>query len=206
LTKNGFDASGFITAEELLIALSAKKPDLLILDLMLPDIDGMELCKRLKADAAFKWIPLIMLTARQDETDKVLGLEIGADDYVTKPFSPRELVARVRAVLRRGRDGDAGEVIQIGNGFHIDLSRHEVRDAAGVRIDLTPTEFGILTRLARKKGWVFPRERLLSDIWGDDIYVTDRNIDVHIRHLREKLGGAGSLIVNVRGVGYKLAE
>jgi DNA-binding response OmpR family regulator len=190
----------------LLESLSGKKPDLLLLDLMLPDVDGIELCKRLKADPDYKRIPVIMLTARRDETDKVLGLEIGADDYVTKPFSPRELVARVKAVLRRGSTDEAGEVIALGKGFRMDLARHEVRDGAGAPIDLTPTEFGILSRLARKKGWVFPRERLLNDIWGSEVFVTDRNIDVHIRHLREKLGEAGSLIVNVRGVGYKLAE
>jgi DNA-binding response OmpR family regulator len=163
-------------------------------------------CKRIRGDATLAGVPVIMLTAKRDETDKVLGLELGADDYVTKPFSPRELMARVKAVLRRGRPETTAEVLPVGGGIVVDLSRHEVRNARGTIIDLTPTEFSLLTRLAGRKGWVFPRDRLLSDVWGNDVFVTDRNIDVHIRHLREKLGEAGSLIQNVRGVGYKLAE
>jgi DNA-binding response OmpR family regulator len=207
LSKNGYQARGFGTSAALLKALARQKPDLILLDLMLPDLDGLEVCKRLKADSGLKGIPVIMLTAKRDETDKVVGLELGADDYVTKPFSPRELMARVKAVLRRGReDKDTAGVIAVGRGIFIDLERHEVRDGKGKTIEMTPTEFGILSRLAGRRGWVFPRERLLSDVWGNDVYVTDRNIDVHIRHLRAKLGAAGGLIVNVRGVGYKLAE
>jgi two-component system alkaline phosphatase synthesis response regulator PhoP len=206
LAKGGFKARGFKKSGDLLKALRDFKPDLFILDLMLPDIDGLELCRKLKNDDATRRIPIILLTAKQDETDKVLGLELGADDYVTKPFSPKELVARVKAVLRRGKEVEAGSVIAINDKLAIDMERREVRDAQGALIELTRTEFDILARLAQRKGWVFPREKLLSEIWGDAVYVSDRNIDVHIRHLREKLGPAGELIINVRGVGYKLAE
>jgi DNA-binding response OmpR family regulator len=206
LQKSGYVARGFSKSTDLLKALARSRPDLFLLDLMLPDIDGLDLCKKLKSDKSFRHIPIIMLTAKQDETDKVLGLELGADDYVTKPFSPKELVARVKAVLRRGREIETGSVIAIADLIAIDPERREVRDAQGQVIDLTRTEFDILARLAGRRGWVFPREKLLSEVWGDAVYVSDRNIDVHIRHLREKLGPVGDLIIKVRGVGYKLAE
>jgi DNA-binding response OmpR family regulator len=206
LTNGGFKTRGFQKSRDMVKALLAFKPDLFILDLMLPDIDGLELCKKLKSDQVTKHIPIILLTAKQDETDKVLGLEMGADDYVTKPFSPKELIARVKAVLRRGKELEAGGVIRIGGLVSLDLQRREVRGVEGEIIELTRTEFDILTSLALKKGWVFSREKLLNEIWGDSVYVGDRNIDVHVRHLRSKLGKAGELIINVRGIGYKLAE
>jgi two-component system alkaline phosphatase synthesis response regulator PhoP len=206
LVRGGFKPRGFKRALDLLRALRETRPDLFILDLMLPDGDGLELCRKLKRDEPTRRVPVILLTARRDETDKVLGLELGADDYVTKPFSPKELVARVKAVLRRGREVEAGDVIAIGAGIELDLERRELKDAAGAVIELTKTEFDILAFLARQKGRVFPRAQLINGVWGDSVYVSDRNIDVHVRHLREKLGPAGDLIRNVRGVGYKLAE
>ncbi|RPJ06930.1 MAG: response regulator [Spirochaetaceae bacterium] len=206
LAKNCFYTKGFFLPQELLQALQRTIPDLLILDLMLPEIDGMELCKQLKNDTRHKNIPIIMLTARQEETDKVLGLELGADDYIVKPFSPKELVARVKAVLRRGKEVRTAGLINLGDLLKIDLQKYEVSDASGKKIVLTQTEFKILVELAQQRGWVFSREKLINMIWGDTIYITERNIDVHIRHLREKLGKAGKLITNVRGVGYKLAE
>ena len=171
---------------------------------MLPDADGIEICKYLKSNQEFSSIPVIMLTARADETDKVLGLELGADDYVTKPFSPRELVARVKAVLRR-KTQDSGKKIKIGDILLIDLNKFQAF-VENKKIDLTPTEFRILKILASKKGWVFTRDQILDHLWGHDKVVLDRTIDVHIKNLREKLGEAAKFIKNVRGVGYKIEE
>ncbi|MFH1249589.1 MAG: response regulator transcription factor [bacterium] len=175
----------------------------MILDLMLPDIDGIEVCKQLKSDKKTSNFPIIMLTAKGDEFDKVLGLELGADDYITKPFSTRELVARVRAVLRRYRMKTAESTININNDLVIDLQRYSVT-VNGHPVNLTSTEFNILKVLATKRGWVFSREQLLQHLWGDDKIVISRTIDVHIKHLREKLGSAAHYIKNIRGVGYKL--
>ena len=204
LTKSGFKVKEFLNAESFFKFLSSKIPDLIILDLMLPDSDGIEICKYLKSNQELKSIPIIMLTARVSETDKVLGLELGADDYVTKPFSPRELVARVKAVLRR-KTQDSGEKIKIGDILLIDLNKFQVF-VENKKIDLTPTEFRILKILATKKGWVFTRDQILDHLWGHDKAVLDRTIDVHIKNLREKLGKAKKFIKNVRGIGYKIEE
>ena len=204
LTKSGFKVKEFLNAESFFKFLSSKIPDLIILDLMLPDSDGIEICKYLKSKEDFKFIPVIMLTARADEADKVLGLELGADDYVTKPFSPRELVARVKAVLRR-KTQDSGKKIKIGDILLIDLNKFQVF-VENKKIDLTPTEFRILKILASKKGWVFTRDQILDHLWGHDKAVLDRTIDVHIKNLREKLGKAAKFIKNIRGIGYKIEE
>jgi two-component system phosphate regulon response regulator PhoB/two-component system alkaline phosphatase synthesis response regulator PhoP len=169
---------------------------------MLPDSDGMEICRYMKKKEQFSSIPIIILTAKTHETDKVLGLEMGADDYVTKPFSPRELVARVKAVLRR-KERITDEVIEIGKILEILPKKFEAR-VEGNRLDLTTTEFRILKTLASRIGWVFSREQLLDELWGHDKVVIDRTIDVHIKHLRAKLGKAAKFIKNVRGLGYKL--
>ena len=204
LTKANFKVKGFLNAESFFKFLSSKIPDLIILDLMLPDADGIEICKYLKSNQNFSSIPIIMLTARADEADKVLGLELGADDYVTKPFSPRELVARVKAVLRR-KTQNSGKKIKIGEILLIDLNKFEVF-VENKKIDLTPTEFRILKILASKKGWVFTRDQILNNLWGQEKAVLDRTIDVHIKNLREKLGKAKKFIKNVRGIGYKIEE
>ena len=204
LTKSNFKVKGFLNAESFFKFLSSRMPDLIILDLMLPDADGIEICKYLKSNQEFSSIPVIMLTARADETDKVLGLELGADDYVTKPFSPRELVARVKAVLRR-KTQDSGKKIKIGDILLIDLNKFEVF-VENKKIDLTPTEFRILKILASKKGWVFTRDQILDHLWGQEKAVLDRTIDVHIKNLREKLGKAAKFIKNIRGIGYKIEE
>jgi DNA-binding response OmpR family regulator len=205
LKKAGYEVAGFLNGDQFYTFLENKIPDLLILDLMLPDIDGFEICKQLKKNVEWENIPIIMLTAKEDETDKVLGLELGADDYVTKPFSPRELVARVKAVLRRRAIEPKTTLVEIGDLITIDSDKHEVK-LMGKKIELTSTEFKILYFLASKPGWVFSRDKILDYLWGQEKAVVDRTIDVHVRHLREKLGEYGDIIKNVRGIGYKLEK
>jgi len=205
LKKASYRVKGFPDSESFFSSLAIETPDLIILDLMLPDMDGFDVCKSLKGQDKYTSIPIIMLTARAEETEKVLGLELGADDYVTKPFSPRELVARVRAVLRRNIPKEETKRIKIGDILVLDTEKYEV-ELEGERIELTTTEFKILQLLSTKKGWVFSRDRILQHLWGDDKMVLDRTVDVHIKHLREKLGKASVFIKNVRGVGYKLEE
>jgi DNA-binding response OmpR family regulator len=193
--------------EQGLSRIRTDNPDLVILDLMLPGMDGVEVCRQVKSDPVTRAIPIIMVTAKSEESDIVLGLGIGADDYITKPFSPRELVARVKVVLRRGplRDqSGAGERIVRGS-LAIDLGRHEARVDEQV-LSLTPTEMRLLHFLASHPGRVFPRAHLLSRVIGEDAIVTDRNIDVHVRALRQKLGEHASILETVRGVGYRFAE
>lgn len=203
LERGGFSVEGFEDADKFLKFLNSRVPDLIILDLMLPDADGLEICKYLKKKDDYSSVPIIMLTAKGDETDKVLGLELGADDYVTKPFSPRELVARVKAVLRRKGQKEESKIVEIGNILVIDAEKYEVR-IEGNRVELTSTEFRILQLLSSREGWVFTRDQILDHLWGDEKAVLDRTVDVHIKNLREKLGRAKKFIKNVRGIGYKL--
>jgi DNA-binding response OmpR family regulator len=204
LKKAGFRFEGFQEAETLYRFLQKEVPDLILLDLMLPDMDGLDVCRHLRKNENSGGIPVIMLTAKDQETDKVLGLELGADDYVTKPFSVKELVARIHAVLRRGGQALDGRPIALGP-LAIDPGKHKVTLAGGL-IDLTATEFRILYLLASRRGRVFTRDQILDHLWGHEKAVVDRTIDVHIRNLREKLGTAASLIKNIRGVGYKIEE
>jgi len=204
LKKAGFEVAGFFDSQSLLRFMENRLPDLILLDLMLPDADGLDLFKFLKGKREWSSIPVIMVTARSDETDRVVGLELGADDYVTKPFSPKELVARVKAVLRRPRFETKTERIEINGILIIDLERHEVI-VEGNKVDLTPAEFKILTLLASRSGRVLTREQILDHLWGHEKIVVDRTVDVHVRNLRQKLGPAvAALIKNVRGIGYKL--
>jgi len=203
LKKNGFRTAGFAAAAGFYDFLKEKNPDLIVLDLMLPDSDGIEVCKYLKGNPQTAVIPIIMLTARAEEFDKVLGLEIGADDYVTKPFSSRELIARVRAILRRTQSAQANNLLKVTDGLTIDLQKYMVL-ADGKPIHLTATEFNLLKIMAQKPGHVFSREYLLEQLWGNDKIVVERTIDVHIKNLRDKLGAYGKLIRNLRGIGYKL--
>ncbi|MCR4423726.1 MAG: response regulator transcription factor [candidate division WOR-3 bacterium] len=203
LTKSGFSVQKMTSGAELYQFLEKTIPHLIILDLMLPDVDGIDICRFLKQEPRFASIPIIMLTARGEESDRITGLELGADDYITKPFSPKEVVARVRAVLRRQEQITADEKITVGTELVIYPKKHEVT-AAGRKIDLTATEFRILMVLAAKPGWVFTREQIIDELWGYDKPILDRTIDVHIQHLRKKMGKAGELIRNIRGVGYKL--
>jgi two-component system phosphate regulon response regulator PhoB/two-component system alkaline phosphatase synthesis response regulator PhoP len=205
LKKAHFTVAEFLDGETFLQSLPETKPDLIVLDLMLPDADGMDICKYLKKQDEYSSIPIIMLTARTEETDKIVGLELGADDYVTKPFSPRELIARIKAVLRRHEHKDEAKKLVFGNILMVDFDKFEVK-VRDKKVDLTTTEFRILKILAQRKGWVFSRQQILDALWGEDKIVVDRTIDVHIKHLREKLGEAGKFIKNIRGIGYTLKE
>jgi two-component system phosphate regulon response regulator PhoB/two-component system alkaline phosphatase synthesis response regulator PhoP len=204
LRKAGYRFEGFQEAEDLYRYLSREKPRLILLDLMLPGTNGLEVCRHIRRTEGLAGIPIIMLTARGDEADKIVGLELGADDYVTKPFSVKELIARIHAVLRRPGGGETVRRIAVGP-LVIDLDKFEVM-AGGAKADLTATEFKILQLLASRPGWVFTRDQILDFLWGQEKAVIDRTVDVHIRNLREKLGEAGSLIKNIRSVGYKLEE
>ncbi|MGA2360950.1 MAG: response regulator transcription factor [Candidatus Aminicenantales bacterium] len=204
LRKAGFRFEGFQEAEGLYRFLQREAPDLILLDLMLPDMDGLDVCRHLRQSEGLARIPVIMLTAKDQETDKIVGLELGADDYVTKPFSVKELIARIHSVLRRGDQTPDGRPVVLG-ALTIDPGRHKVT-VAGTAIDLTATEFNILLILASRRGRVFTRDQILDHLWGHEKAVVDRTIDVHIRNLREKLGTAASLIKNIRGVGYKIEE
>lgn len=202
LTKAGYLTETFERAEPMLRALAGKVPDLLVLDLMLPDADGLEVCRKLRSQEAFKKLPVVMLTAKATLDEKIQGLDYGADDYVTKPFSPEELLARIKAVLRRAQWETYNKILRIDQGFSIDFNKFEVY-IDEVRSDLTLTEFKILQLLTKRPGWVYNRQQILDHLWGNDKIVIDRTVDVHIRHLREKLGRYGSYIRNIRGVGYK---
>ena len=206
LKKHGFEPITFEYIDQFWKYLEKKVPSLIILDLMLNDGDGFDVCKQLKSREKFSQIPILMLTARSEETDKILGLEIGADDYVTKPFSPREMIARVKAILRRSEYPEPKtSILIINKELEIDTMKHEVK-LRGKSIDLTATEFKLLKILAERRSWVFSRDQLLDYLWGNDKIVIDRTIDVHIKNLREKLGDFGELIKNIRGVGYKMED
>jgi len=204
LKKEGFKVREFYDGESFLTFLRDNLPDLVILDLMLPGIDGLEVCRTLKMNEKTSSILIIMLTAKGTETDIVVGLELGADDYIVKPFSPRELIARVKAVLRRAEPQKKTKLFKIGD-LVIDLAKYEVR-VKNKKVNLTTTEFRILAILSEKPGWVLTRNQLLQDLWEDEKTVLDRTIDVHIRNLREKLGETGKLIKTIRGIGYKIEE
>lgn len=206
LKKAGYKTAEFENGSDFFKYLKSNKIDLVVLDLMLPDSDGFEICKYLKSEIDYSNIPVIMLTARSDETEKILGLELGADDYVTKPFSPRELMARIKAVLRRNNKPIVeNSIIYIGKGLEIDLNKYEVT-IDNNKIELTSSEFKILNLISTKKGWVYSREQILDYLGVSDKGVLDRTVDVHIKNLREKLGHYGQYIKNIRGVGYKIEE
>lgn len=205
LRKSGFITLEFAKGIDFLNFLKRKIPDLVILDLMLPDMDGIEICKHIKSEPHYRSIPIVILTAKTEETDRIIGLELGADDYIIKPFSPRELIARVKNILKRYQSNHETKFLKAGNVLLVDFEKYEVY-VKNKRIYLTNTEFNILKILLSKKGWVFSREKILDMLWQGEKVVVDRTIDVHIKKLREKLGEAGKLIKNIRGVGYKIEE
>jgi len=206
LTRNGYHVASVTTGEDALRSVRDEGADVVILDLMLPGVDGLEVCRILKGDPQTSPIPILMLTARGEEADVVAGLEVGADDYVTKPFSPRVLLARIKALLRRSARGRplSDETIKRG-ALIIDPGRREVR-LEGKPIELTFTEFGLLHFLASRPGWVFTRNQIIDAVRGADYPVTDRSVDVQVVGLRKKLKSHGRFIETIRGVGYRFKE
>jgi two-component system phosphate regulon response regulator PhoB len=205
LKQAGFGVASAMTGEEALQKTKSAAPDLVILDLMLPELDGIEVFKLLRRDPATAGVPVIMLTAKATELDRVLGLELGADDYLTKPFSPRELVLRVKKLLERRRsDASAADVIRVGE-LVIDEPRH-IATWRGTSLDLTAREFKLLLILAQRRGRVLTRDVLLRDVWDYNSDIDTRTVDTHMRRLREKLGPAAKFLDTVRGVGYRFLE
>ncbi len=205
LDKNGYRVAMAVTGEEALLKVRSELPDLVILDLMLPGIDGLEVCKKLKSDTKTQHIPVIMLTAKGEEVDIVTGLELGADDYVTKPFSPKVLIARLRRILHRGMISSLEKVPVKIHELTIDPSRRQVL-IEDKHVDLTFTEFNILYALAKRPGLVFTRYQIVDMLHGDDYLVTDRAVDVQIVGLRKKLAPYSKYIETVRGVGYRFKD
>ncbi|MFT4631108.1 MAG: two-component system alkaline phosphatase synthesis response regulator PhoP [Candidatus Pseudothioglobus sp.] len=206
LKREGYQVSASNRGDEGLTLVRNQSPALVLLDLMLPGTDGLSICQQLKGDPITRDIPIIIVSAKGEESDVVIGLGLGADDYIAKPFSPRELLARVKAVLRRGpvRDDQQKERIQIKD-LMIDTTRHEV-NIAGEQVKLTSTEFKLLFQLASQPGRAFSREQLLNRVVGEGVIVVDRNIDVHIRSVRKKLGAYSQMIQTIRGVGYRFLD
>jgi two-component system alkaline phosphatase synthesis response regulator PhoP len=210
LEKEGHEVLKAYDGERAIQIVRSKAPDLVILDLMLPGIQGLEVCKRLRQDPSTALIPIIMLTAKGDEIDKILGLEVGADDYITKPFSVKELQARIKAVLRRSeapRAADQAELFEF-KGLRIDFKSYEVT-VNGRNVDLSPTEFKLLRFLSQNPGRVYSRDQILDRVWGDESYVEPRTVDVHIRRLRSRIEhdeSSPDYIVTVRGAGYKFMD
>ena len=203
LTQAGYQTASVMSGEDALQQVKRDLYDLIVLDLMLPGLDGLEVCKILKHDRLTAHIPIIMVTARGEEADVVVGLELGASDYVTKPFSPRILLARIKAALRQKQHSEQPDTrVFTIQELYIDPTRYEVR-VQGVPVKLTSTEFGVLLCLVRRPGWVFTRHQIIDAVKGDDYIVTDRTVDVQIVGLRKKLGVMGHLIETVRGVGYR---
>lgn len=205
LKKEGYRTYTASTGLEGLRQAKAEQPDLVVLDLMLTEMDGLEVCKQIRADPRLSRTPIIMLTAKAEEADTVIGLELGADDYVTKPFSPKALVARVKALLRRLERAQEGPARLTYDDLAMDLARHEVI-SAGKEISLTAKEFGLLEHLLRNPGRVLTRDALLNAVWGYDYYGTTRTVDVHVRRLKQKMPALNEAIVSIKSLGYKLKD
>jgi two-component system phosphate regulon response regulator PhoB len=203
LRGEGFSVEIVTNGRTAFAAVKTQPPALIVLDLMLPEISGLDLCRMIKSNPATRNVPIVMLSARIEEIDRVLGFELGADDYVVKPFSPRELVLRIRAILRRLSQDKEEVLLRVGE-LVLDRSRHEVK-AAERMIECTATEFKLLAILMERQGRVQERDRLLTDVWGYDSVIDTRTVDTHMRRLRDKLGPYGSYIETVRGFGYRLA-
>ena len=200
LGREGYELIEAVNGNDALDKYKTNNPDLIVLDLMLPDMDGYEVCRQIRAKSD---VPILMLTARREDIDKIVGLELGADDYLTKPFNPRELVARVRAILRRFQTGTKpGDTAEIGR-LRIDFPRQEVRIGDQL-VKLRTKEFALLAAFTQSPGIVLSREKLLEIVWGFDYYGESRTVDVHVNHLREKIAGSGARIETVRGTGYKI--
>lgn len=204
LQQAGLETSVAATGQQALDLAKLKVPDVVLLDLMLPDISGKEVCRRLRADLATKNVPIVMLTARGEEADRIEGFEVGADDYVTKPFSPRELVLRLKAILRRGTTRESAEQLKLGV-LRLDLGAHRAF-VQNEEIELTALEFRLLNHLMSRAGRVQTREQLLADVWGVTSPLETRTVDTHVMRLREKLRAGRDMVETVRGVGYRLSD
>ncbi|MBI4727637.1 response regulator transcription factor [candidate division TA06 bacterium] len=205
LKKDGFKSEAISDGPKALERIRRQPPDLLVLDLMLPGLDGLELCRILRAEPATKRLPIIMLTAKAEETDKIVGLEMGADDYLTKPFSPKELMARIRAIFRRNLPVEEEKAVLNYGKIILDGQRHVV-SVSKKEVELTAKEFGLLEYLLKRPGRVLSREQILNSVWGQDYYGGNRTVDVHIRHLRKKIPLLDAAILTVKSFGYKLKE
>lgn len=204
LKREGFRVSTAGDGERALALAQRDVPDAIILDLMLPGIDGLEVCRALRAHAKTKHVPILMLTAKTEEADRVVGLEVGADDYITKPFSARELIARIKAVLRRTKAEPASDAVDVGS-LHVDFGTHAVA-VKGKAMTLTAKEYGVLTALLEAKGRVLSREQLLERVWGYDrsVEIETRTVDLHVSQLRRKLGVEGKRVLTIKTAGYRL--
>ncbi len=205
LEKEGFFCSGVSNGEDALKELETTRPDLVVLDIMLPGMDGLEVCRRIRQEKSLANMPIIMLTAKGEEVDRIVGFEIGADDYMVKPFSPRELILRIKSVLKRGREENSQDVLLEAGSLVMDLAKHKVI-AGKKEVELTMMEFNLLKTLMSRRGRVQSREKLLDEVWDIAADVTTRTVDTHIKRLRSKLGKSGDLIETVRGVGYRFSE
>lgn len=205
LEKTGYDCTMAVTGEEAFQILDKEQVDLIILDIMLPKMDGFEVCKNIKQDSKLKTIPIVMLTAKGEEVDRIVGLELGADDYIVKPFSPRELILRVKAILRRGKIEETKKDILTVGILTVDIPRHKVT-VKEKEVELTPMEFKLLVTLMERRGRVQTRDGLLSAIWDIHADVYTRTVDTHIKRLREKLGKAGAFIETIVGLGYRFKQ
>jgi two-component system phosphate regulon response regulator PhoB len=205
LKAAGYEVTTALDGEEALAKARSLVPQLIVLDVMLPGVDGLEVCKILRRDGVTAAIPIIMVTAKSAEIDRVLGLELGADDYLTKPFSPRELVLRVKRLIQRHIQSEESSELVVWGELCVDIPRHQVT-VRGRPVDLTLTEFNLLSALAQQRGRVQSREQLLRDVWGYETLIDSRTVDTHMRRLREKLGAAAKHLDTVRGVGYRFVE
>jgi len=205
LEKAGYDCTVADEGEEALDVLAKERPDLIILDIMLPKMDGFEVCRAIKQNTKLKNIPIIMLTAKGEEVDRIVGLELGADDYVVKPFSPRELILRIKAILKRGKSEESPKDVIKRGTLIIDVPKHRVM-VNNKKIALTPIEFKLLVTLIERNGRIQSRDQLLSDVWEHQSDVFTRTVDTHIKRLREKLGKVGGQIETIRGLGYRFKE
>ncbi|MCK5305783.1 MAG: response regulator transcription factor [Candidatus Omnitrophica bacterium] len=205
LEKAGFECITATTGEKALDVLDKSPVDLVILDIMLPKMDGLEVCREIKQDKKLSAVPVMMLTAKGEEVDRIVGFELGADDYMVKPFSPRELVLRVKAVLKRKVTPEARNDLLAAGKLVVDIARHKVT-VDKKEIELTPMEFKLIVTLIEERGRAQSRDKLLNDVWDIAADVTTRTVDTHIKRLRQKLGKAGNLIETVRGLGYRFSE
>lgn len=205
LERSDYDCTSTRSGEDAMSILQKQSFDLILLDIMLPGIDGFEVCRKIKQNMSTKETPIVMLTARGEEVDRIVGLELGADDYIVKPFSPRELILRIKTILKRGKSEAPKKELMMAGDISVDIPKHKVT-VKNKSIELTRMEFKLLITLMERRGRLQDRDKLLNDVWNIDSMISTRTIDTHIKKLREKLGKAGNMIETVRGMGYRFKE